>query len=1436
MSGVRLATILISPFQYIPSAQRLIFHSRIRIVLETHMGAISAIPLRRRGEGTAIFRKLIETATKNPYVTPTAKSNLDANLETSFSRTRTEPVVQPGGFSPHPIPSLEGSGVHYLIITDEAMLNAFEVLADWKTSKGIPAVVRTVTWIKSNYAQGLDDAETIRNFIKEAYQKWGTTYVLLGADVQTIPVRRAWTLTWVESFGYIPTDLYYAALDGNWNANGNTVWGEVDDEVDLFPDVFIGRAPVSTAEQASLFVSKIIAYEQGGQEDDYRDKMLYIGENLWGYNDGEYFCEKVDSVAPPMVDTKIYQNRVGGEWNRETILGEFNTGHNFIYSQNHSNAYQLNQMIIHRNDLDQLTNGPKYSIWYMVGCQANNLELDGISKHFMLAPDGGGVAYIGSTGQDWPYLTIDVAIPFFSELSGCGYNNIAPLLQQSRMVLLPYATNGGPSRAMYMSYTLLGDPELPLSKVKDDGYGRQILADHPQSIQIGTTNVSVTNVREPSVEVPGASRILVGAKVTLFKGGEVLASDTANGEGSATFTMLHPHTVGAMSVVVTSPNHLAYVSSISVGGTDFPHGYYVSSRVDDDNIGSSHGNGDGIVNPGETIELTLFLANSGNMDAEDVKIKASSASPYVDLLVKDASMRRLPSGNIPTPTEENIVFGVASSCPDRQMLMFHLEMQSGNGLENSDDFVLEAKSPQLLHTTTGLYTLAGIPIRWGEAPEGEYDLRLNIQNIGAGTINGISSYFEDNTGELRIYEPVLSLGSFFPGEEKTAIYRCYYSRHAARVGKPPANLNSFPSSASFVQSSLLRLYDDSGVILDHSFRRADVPAPQGFSHEPHSSSIALMWEPIPEIGGYNIYRDGQKINARLVSSGPMYDDMDVELNSSYQYAVRAVDSESNESLPSESYRAWTQIPANQGWPRQTNNWVIGSPAAADVDDDGRLEIFATNRSGRIHGWRWDGSPLGNSPDDLLVDLGPANEIWSQPVIADLDNDGVKEMVVTTRGNWENQNGRLYVWSVDRNGEMILWNGFPVQFDFRILARAAVGDLNGDARSEIGVLTEESDGVRRGGLFVLDLEGDFIEGFGEHEFPDKPYSSYAEPVIGDINGDRANEIVIGAHDLERSQKFYVFNGKGELVQGWPIEAPKEMQIHYNPVVSDVDGDGTADIVAVAHNYEQVTGNNGILFVFRGDGSAMHGWEEGKAVPLNGFLLSSPTVTHLTEGRGEVFLNTSVGPVGWYFDGTEIPMWALSSGHPNVSFPSGASILASRIDDQGVSIIVPATKKLYAYHFMDTTHVIGWPVTTTDDDYFSPCATDVDEDGSEDILLGSNDGRVYCWRSNSLAARTTKLLTSGNGKNNSTPISFALVQNYPNPFNPVTAIRYQLPKDVRAILKVYDILGREIAALVNEFKKAGYYETSFDATRLASGVYFYRLQAGSFVQVRKMLLAK
>ena len=94
----------------------------------------------------------------------------------------------------------------------------------------------------------------------------------------------------------------------------------------------------------------------------------------------------------------------------------------------------------------------------------------------------------------------------------------------------------------------------------------------------------------------------------------------------------------------------------------------------------------------------------------------------------------------------------------------------------------------------------------------------------------------------------------------------------------------------------------------------------------------------------------------------------------------------------------------------------------------------------------------------------------------------------------------------------------------------------------------------------------------------------------------------------------------------------------------------------------------------------------------------------------------------------------------------------------------------------------------------------------------------------------------GDNDSRPTEFMLYQNYPNPFNPSTRITYQIKESDHVQLKVYDVLCHEVALLVDKVQPAGYYQITFNGNNLSDGIYFYRLQTGNYVDVKKMVMVK
>ena len=117
----------------------------------------------------------------------------------------------------------------------------------------------------------------------------------------------------------------------------------------------------------------------------------------------------------------------------------------------------------------------------------------------------------------------------------------------------------------------------------------------------------------------------------------------------------------------------------------------------------------------------------------------------------------------------------------------------------------------------------------------------------------------------------------------------------------------------------------------------------------------------------------------------------------------------------------------------------------------------------------------------------------------------------------------------------------------------------------------------------------------------------------------------------------------------------------------------------------------------------------------------------------------------------------------------------------------------------------------------------------LFAGTDSNRV--WR-----RPLSEMITGVENEGSEVPSQFILEQNYPNPFNPSTTISISLPSSEFVTLKVYDVLGNEVATLVNEEKPAGSYEVEFVANGLSSGIYFYKITAGSFIETKKLILLR
>ncbi len=118
----------------------------------------------------------------------------------------------------------------------------------------------------------------------------------------------------------------------------------------------------------------------------------------------------------------------------------------------------------------------------------------------------------------------------------------------------------------------------------------------------------------------------------------------------------------------------------------------------------------------------------------------------------------------------------------------------------------------------------------------------------------------------------------------------------------------------------------------------------------------------------------------------------------------------------------------------------------------------------------------------------------------------------------------------------------------------------------------------------------------------------------------------------------------------------------------------------------------------------------------------------------------------------------------------------------------------------------------------------------------DNKLFLGRNDGLYVKSIVTGIKDKIKNTKLPKEYSLDQNYPNPFNPSTKINFQIPVGGMVILKIYDVIGNQVATLIHEVKPAGNYSINFDANALSNGVYLYQLTAGDFIQTKKMVVLK
>ncbi len=362
----------------------------------------------------------------------------------------------------------DANGFDYLIVTSSSLASYWQPLVDWKTHKGHSVALRTIEWIRSHY-YGRDDAERLRNYLKTALDS-GLVYLLLGGDTDVLPFRKAYAMNSYptpQQGDTIPTDLYFSDLDGTWDANNNSVFGEVDDSVDLLPDIFVGRAPVSDAQDVQNFVNKVITYESASTT-EHLTRGLFVASFLDANSDGGILKDMIiGDVGDSIAITRLYER--DGWLTPQSFIGFINYGYNIINHNGHGNTWsmQAGSGYIYYSDFESLSNGPKYTgVLYSLGCWVAAFDDDCIAEEFVRSPSGGGF-FVGNSRYGWyipgfmSYGATDrMDIQFFHELLINRVARLGETLAAVKSMYAPVADGRNTYRWMEYALNLLGDPDV----------------------------------------------------------------------------------------------------------------------------------------------------------------------------------------------------------------------------------------------------------------------------------------------------------------------------------------------------------------------------------------------------------------------------------------------------------------------------------------------------------------------------------------------------------------------------------------------------------------------------------------------------------------------------------------------------------------------------------------------------------------------------------------------------------------------------------------------------------------------------------------------------------------------------------------------------------------------------------------------------------------
>ncbi len=495
-----------------------------------------------------------------------------------------------------------------------------------------------------------------------------------------------------------------------------------------------------------------------------------------------------------------------------------------------------------------------------------------------------------------------------------------------------------------------------------------------------------------------------------------------------------------------------------------------------------------------------------------------------------------------------------------------------------------------------------------------------------------------------------------------------------------------------------------------------------------------------------------------------------------------------------------QVPDNPGTSIQDKQ-IKSLKQMPDVTGDGINEIIACTGNywticfnGLTGDTLWKFSTHFGTINTGSVDYEDALDI------SDLDNDGIYDVVIGCAG------GNEMVYALDGQTGALKWSyGNPATTnDGDIEAVSIKYDFNNDGIKDVLVSASGTTmGGRHAAICLNAVNGNVIFNMTQPQpFTDDAIATESGGAIGVSN----NGAPYGVNGLTTNGgNAWNYGAPGVL---WSLKE-----------IPDVNNDNGKDILGLC-------GFSAAIFCITGDAGAQI-WNGTLGSSNNGKI----ELLDDADGNGFIDFTLSAPQVAYRIDTkTKDILWSapLSSSYLR-GIANPGDLNGDSIDE--VVIATQNPPRLVVLNGMNGNLMFNYSFGAGINQRGDRAAVlnDIDTNGINEFLGGNREGRVICFYGGDGIISTIDPVVNA-------PSNYELYQNYPNPFNPSTVIKFGIPERTMVSLKVFDVLGKEVANIVNTSLNSGIHEFTFDAKNISGGVYFYKLQAGNFSETKKMLLVK